>query len=243
MSEDLSPLIQQLNKVLNGLQQTTRQVFTRIEDSLALEQLPQLNKDVYLPWTRSAMCPSSLQLVLNEILIHQRKLIVECGSGVSTIYINKILEHHDAKFVSIDNDLQWQEIVKQQAKTLDVDISKTTFIHAPLKFCPLSPKKLEWYDLDILGASIPNEEIDLLLVDAPLASRQGLEESRFPALPYFAEKLANNFAVFLDDCNRPGEQNIAKAWAEKYDLDAIFLPEKGNICMFFPKNVKRFNVI
>lgn len=243
MNQNLPEMLEQLNKILGSLQQTSHQIKSRLEDSLALEQLPSLNKNTYLPWTRSAICPSSLQLVLNEILIHQRKCIVECGSGISTIYINKILQDHPARFVSIDHDSKWQEIVRQQAKLLGEDLANTTFVHAPLKPCPLSPNQLEWYDLDTLHESLSGEPIDLLLVDAPIASRKGLEESRFPALPYFSDRLSEDFVVFLDDCNRPGEQKIAKAWADKYNLDALYLPEKGNICMFFPKNATRFNVV
>ncbi len=45
-------------------------------------------------------------------------------------------------------------------------------------------------------------------------------------MPYFADKLEDDFAVFLDDCHRGGEQNIAKQWSEKYNLSGLFLPER-----------------
>ena len=46
----------------------------------------------YQPWSIFAIRPSGLVKVLNEIVINRRRCIVECGGGISTVYIAKLLQ-------------------------------------------------------------------------------------------------------------------------------------------------------
>lgn len=226
---------QQLNRIqqdLTGL----------ANDNLAYAKLPKLNPSQYLPWTQSAIRPASLALVLNEIQIHNRKLIVECGSGISTLYIASVIEGTDTKLISIDNDKSWQDVVRRQASQMNINLDSVKFIEAPLAPCELSPSGLQWYDTERIKDSL-TDPIDLLLVDGPIAGGGDLAESRYPALPFFQENLAEDFAVFLDDCNRAGEQKIAQSWCQQFKLKGQFLPHCGNVVLFYPPKSKRFNII
>lgn len=215
----------------------------RIEDVVALMQLPKLSDNKYLPWTSSAIRPSSLQLVLNEICIHRKKKVVEFGSGVSTLYISKVIEGLDVELYSIDHDNKWQSIVKKQLDDFGISRDSIHFIHAPLSSCIHSKNNLLWYDQSLLDSALPKKNIDIILVDGPLAYQTGHELARFPALPYLREKLTENFTIFLDDCNRQGEMNIIHEWAAAYDLTGSILGQKGNIAILFPKNINRFNIM
>ncbi len=225
---------------LNRLQQDLTGL---ANDNLAYAKLPKLDPSRYLPWTQSAIRPASLALVLNEIQIHNRKFIVECGSGISTLYIARVIEGTGTKLVSIDNDKGWQDVVRRQAQQMSVNLEPVEFIEAPLTPCDHSPSGLHWYDTERIKTSLPSDAIDLLLVDGPIAGGRALAESRYPALPFFREKLADDFAIFLDDCNRAGEQKIAQSWCQQFKLKGQFLPNCGNVALFFPPKSKRFNII
>ncbi|MEM9157462.1 MAG: class I SAM-dependent methyltransferase [Verrucomicrobiota bacterium] len=215
----------------------------RLEDLVALNLLPELPQSCYIPWTTSSIRPSSLQVVLNEIFIHQRKVIVECGAGISTIYIASILEENDAVLYSIDHSEEWMEVVKSQMDKSGVSKERVTFIHAPLAPSDATPQGKYWYDTGRLLMKCPVKGVDLLLVDGPIGGIDGMAHGRYPALPFFKPRMADNFAVFLDDCHREGEMWIARKWIEEFELKGVYMPEKGDICSFRQKGVKAFNII
>jgi predicted O-methyltransferase YrrM len=51
----------------------------------------------------------NLKIILNDIVIHQRKNIVELGAGISTAYIAALLRKNkiDANFTTIEENEQW----------------------------------------------------------------------------------------------------------------------------------------
>jgi hypothetical protein len=57
-----------------------------------------------------------------------------------------------------------------------------------------------------------------MFVDGPVASSKALSEARFPALPFAAEYLRDEFAVFLDDIGREGETRVARKWEQTTGL-------------------------
>jgi hypothetical protein len=86
-----------------------------------------------------------------------------------------------------------------------------TVLEAPLVAHPLALAGAPWYDEAALGA-LPDEGIELLLVDGPPGYGEGMALSRHPALPVFAERLADGALVVLDDAERPGEREILGRW-------------------------------
>jgi hypothetical protein len=60
--------------------------------------------------------------------------------------------------------------------------------------------------------------IDCLIVDAPLAYLHNNKKIRAGAVPNFIDVMAENFSIFLDDCDRPGEQAIIKEWNKEFGL-------------------------
>lgn len=180
-------------------------------------QLNQLFSDtsVYIPITKWAISPSTITHVLNDIIIEDRKCIVEFGSGISTIYIAKLLKSNKIKasFYSVESNSDWVEKIKKQLELLDL-ASYVTFIYAPIQpirdSFSLGDQKL-WYDIDVLNEHLISiKDIDLVLVDGPYG---GLTpHARYSAVPYLKDKLAKSYAVFLDDVHRKGEKSIIKSW-------------------------------
>jgi hypothetical protein len=218
------------------------QLMSRQEDAIAFNLLPHFPKSHFLPWTESAMRPSSLLVILNEVTIHNRSVIVECGSGISTLYLSLLCAGTNKKVISIDHDAAWQKIVAGQAESLGISLASTQFIAAPMKPCAHSPFGLEWYDTEVINKEMPDAKIDLLLVDGPLAYHAAIAKARYPALPFFRSRMADDFVVFLDDCNRAGEREIAQLWSKAYALTGQIMQMRGNVCMLHPPQSHRYNV-
>jgi len=236
---EFKQLIEQENRQIKGMNQA---LSNRMEDIVALSHLPKFKTNHYLPWTQSALRPSTVMLLLNEIELYDRKVIVEFGSGISTLYISQLIAGSDRQLYSIDDDAGWQSVVKQQAEKLGIPLNNTHFIEAPLSPYSNGSYNDNWYDSEVILQALPEAGIELVLVDGPIAKPVLNPRARFPALPVLHSRLSEDFAVYLDDCNRPGEQSIAKSWSESYDLDGLFLPERGNICLLHRKGKRRFNV-
>lgn len=182
-------------------------------------QLNQLFTGVsfFIPLSKWAISPSTITHVLNDIVVNDRRSIIEFGSGTSTLYIAKLLKTNkvEASFFSVESNAEWGAKIKRQLELLELT-GYVTIINAPIKSVD---KKLTlgaqtvWYDVDILNESlkmVPN--FDLVLVDGPFG---GLTpNARFSAVPYLKDKLARTYAVFLDDIDRKDEQFILKNWQD-----------------------------
>ncbi len=107
---------------------------------------------------------------------------------------------------------------------------RVTFVYAPLTECKHAKNGLKWYDEDAINAQTSSvSHFDMVLVDGPMAFRKSISLSRYPAVPYLLPRLADQYAVFLDDSNRSGEKQIAQWW--KAELDAKETAVNSNFVM------------
>jgi predicted O-methyltransferase YrrM len=135
--------------------------------------------------------------------------ILECGSGQSTIAIaNKLREKEEGKIYSLENSLDRFEMIRQSI--FDHQLQQfCQVIYAPLTHCADSLSLNLWYDISELW---PEEKIDMLIVDGPIAFAKDMTLSRYPAMIQLKRFLADNAIVFLDDIDRPGESEILERW-------------------------------
>ncbi|MCW6038691.1 class I SAM-dependent methyltransferase [Spirulina subsalsa FACHB-351] len=181
------------------------------QDILAMQYLAPLSGE-YLPWSGYAMRPSGLVQVVNEIVINQRSKIVECGAGVSTLYIARLLRQKGGHLYTIEHNLDWMNWIQGELEREELS-HLVTLIYAPLQATDLSLENTLWYDTEILNATRSSlQGIDLLLVDGPPAYEESIQYSRYPAVPYFLPQFARDVTVVLDDANREGEKEILKRW-------------------------------
>ena len=187
------------------------------KDLLAMQYLAPLTKD-YLPWSIAAMRPSSIVVVLNEIMLNNKSSIVEFGGGLSTIYIASLLRRLGGHVYTIEHDETWAN------KTMDLLMrqelaSYVTMIHAPLSATSLSLSGSLWYNEDIIRTQLENIKIDLLIVDGPPADDKSDKYVRYPALPFVWNYLAEDHTIMLHDIIRAGEQEILSRWEREYKLN------------------------
>lgn len=178
-----------------------------------------------LPLLRGwAASPDFLLEICKHSLYHKPRIILECSSGATTLALARCCEINGMGHVySLEHDACYAEQTRQRLHEQGLD-AWATIIDAPLVNQP-KVKGQPWYSLD--GLCIPPGECALLVVDGPPWNTAPL--ARYPALPLLAEYLATSCTVFLDDANRPDEQEMARRWAIEFPGMQLTWPmcEKG----------------
>ena len=204
------------------------EIIEQQKDILAANYLAPLSTE-YLPWSSSAMRPSGLVNTLNEIIIDNRGVILECGGGISTFYIARLLKSKGGHLYTLEHNREWLELLHRGLKKEKL-LDWVTLIDAPLKSSGLGLDDMPWYDPEAIAQQFPQDiKIDLLLVDGPPAYTQETQYSRYPAFSYFLPFFSQNCTIVIDDINRQGEQEIVKRWQK--NLNVNFEIKDGNIAI------------
>ena len=165
-----------------------------------LEALQNLNavlpaNDV-LPATRGWAASPDLLAVLVDLVVAERpSLVVECGSGASTLWLALAMRRFgiDGRIVALDHDPVFGGKTRDLLARHDVgDLAEVR--DAPLESFSLDGETYSWYARrawqDLTG-------IDLLFVDGPPATTGHL--ARYPALPLLSGALSPVVTAVLDD--------------------------------------------
>jgi predicted O-methyltransferase YrrM len=182
-------------------------------DGIAMSALAALDVG-FVPWSSMAMRPQGLLTVLNDITVHGRRVVVECGGGVSTIYIAKLLATRgEGHLHTIEHDPAWADCLRGLLHRQSLEAFCTVTL-APLE--PVGSPSA-WYaaaEVQRLGLA----DIDLLVVDGPPAYTRERRHARQPALPVFFDRLASDCTVVLDDIDRRGEQDVVDRWEREFPV-------------------------
>lgn len=155
-----------------------------------------------------AMEPSALLTLVQLVDETRPQLVVECGSGASTLWIAYALEAlgGSRRVVALEHDENYAEVTgRTLAEHGLTGVAEVR--HAPLTEIELEGRTFNWYRPDAIDDLA---DIDLLLVDGP--PRASGPQARYPAVPLLGSKLAPVARVVLDDVDRPEEQEAADAW-------------------------------
>ncbi|MBS9402914.1 glycosyltransferase [Halomonas sp. TRM85114] len=185
----------------------------------------------HLPQLRGwAASPDVLLRLHAHIIATRPQVIVEFGSGVSTLVIaDALCQNGVGELISIEHSEHYgaQTLSTLQAERLEDWVD--------LRICDLeawegehlnpddADNPSQWYSLSVLEDV---KQVDLIWVDGP----PGITclFSRYPALPALADKLSPNAEVWMDDTIRQEEKDICERWANVYGFDVEFLSlEKG----------------
>jgi predicted O-methyltransferase YrrM len=163
-------------------------------------------------WAASAVLLSDIS---SEIRLRQPKLILELGSGVSTVVMAYALEEiGEGHIVSLEHDKEYMDRTLAELDRHGL-ASWVDLRHAPLKPVNIEGNEWIWYDTNILGDL---DRIDMVVVDGPPFETQTM--ARYPALPVVAARLSPSAVVVLDDADRRDERRCLKRWREEFpDLD------------------------
>ncbi|MBA4040741.1 MAG: hypothetical protein C0456_18685 [Hyphomonas sp.] len=173
-------------------------------ESDALPHLGSWKADTYL-----------LHRIVDEIETRQPQVVVELGSGATSLVIAKALSLHGRGCLhSYD---QHEPFVRQMEEWLAEHELAARFYHAPLGERDLAWPGL-WYDLPEIPATI-----DMLIIDGPPWAvhpfARGMAERLF-------DRVVSGGIVLLDDAARPGERIVARRWRRKW-TDFNFTFEGG----------------
>jgi predicted O-methyltransferase YrrM len=169
-----------------------------------------------LGWARDALPPTEgwagsaglLLTLVDEVEARRPRLVVEFGSGLSTLVLARALALHvpGARLLSFDHDAGFAAITRRRLAALGLAAEVR---HAPLADAAGHGVAGEWYD----HGPLPHG-IELLLIDGPPAwLRQGARAAAGPAaFPH----LALGGVVLLDDADRQGERANAAQWARAF---------------------------
>jgi predicted O-methyltransferase YrrM len=156
-----------------------------------------------------AMEPPALVRLVDTVLRRGPRLVVECGSGTSTLWIARALhEGGGGRLVSFEHEAEFLE--KTKAMLLEHGLLEYVDLrHAPLVDTVTPRGKFSWYDV----AADDIDEIDLLLVDGPPGTTG--PHARYPAVPVLGDKLTPGATVIVDDVSRKEEQEMVEYWLEE----------------------------
>ncbi len=203
--------------------QRLNMMFAQVEALISLRDALRLEHP--LPPTRGwAASPDLLLLIVRHIEATKPRLVVELGSGVSTIVIAASLRRSGSgRSVSLEHDPDHAARTRTELDRQGLS-SLADVVHAPLRDLSVGEGTWRWY-----GAprdAIP-QCIDLVFVDGPPGTTGPL--ARYPALPVLFDRLAPGASIILDDGARPDEREIVARWQSEYPgFDGRELPlEKG----------------
>ena len=146
--------------------------------------------------------PDVLLILAEHTLSKKPSLIVEFGSGVSTIVLARCIQlNGSGKLLSFDDDETFAALTVARASRLGLAVE--------VKATALSTGQYagEWYAADLPSG------IDLLFIDGPPSHIH--PETREGAATAFS-KLSPGSLIVLDDASRQGERAIAKRWAAAF---------------------------
>ena len=204
----------------DDIKKEIKQTFRQLETLQNLSAV--LPASDLLPATRGWAASPDLIAVLVDLVITERPaLVVECGSGVSTIWLALAMRRFkiDGHIIALDHDPVFGAKTRDFLVRHDVqDLAEVR--DAPLESFSLDGEDYPWYArsawADLTG-------IDLLFVDGPPATTGN--QARYPALPLLSGSLSPTAIAVLDDLVVPDTQKLLQRWLDAYpDFSAELLP-------------------
>ncbi len=157
-----------------------------------------------------AASPDLLLFCVDTLLADRPTTVVECGSGVSTLYLALAAEQHGlaTKVVALEHDERFAEATRALLERHGVSG------RAEVRFAPLEPSSVPghetpWYAESALEGL---EDIGMLIVDGPPTATG--PQARYPAVPLLKSRLAARCVIVMDDLIRESDHETADAWSE-----------------------------
>jgi predicted O-methyltransferase YrrM len=224
-------------RLIRELQASNAQASNNADDAIAQAQsLAWIEKQIDFrapptALTGWAAAPDFAALLVSTVLQHQPRLIVEAGSGASTVLVAYCMEKvgQDGRIVSLDHDKPFGDETNRRLADHKLE-SIARVVHAPLRDHSLNGQTWKWYDTSFIS-SLPGT-IDLLVVDGPPRATQPL--ARYPALPLLIDQLSPNAIVLVDDAARDDEKEIVRRWTSQHPAfsSRYFNTRKGTTILY-----------
>ncbi|HEY1557437.1 MAG TPA: class I SAM-dependent methyltransferase [Kofleriaceae bacterium] len=166
-------------------------------------------------------------LLLAELVARERpRLVVETGSGVSTLVLAYALEKlgHDGRVIALDHDPRYAEATRALIRAHGLE-AYATVVDAPLESIEIGGERHRWYATRVLADL---DDIDLVLDDGP--PRHVGPMLRYASLPVLAPRLSPH-ATFVLDVVGDEERGVLERW--RHELPELqhepLRTKKGNV--------------
>lgn len=198
-------------------------------NSISLQKL--IGSPIPLPPPTGWAADSDILVELSRIVaLSKPKIVVEVGSGLSTMVIAALLrDNGSGHLISIDHDADYAKATFQSLELARLE-SHVEMLVAPLRKQPLSNCEAGWYDLS--SASIP-ETINLVFIDGPPAALD--RNIREPALDFFWPRLAKHGHIVFDDADRNAETAFIDRWLSRHPDASVRRPVTLKGCAIISK--------
>ncbi len=202
---------EKIERRLKSIQEEVNVGFLGVQDLFSIYSILEFSSPLG-HFGKSAICPDFAALLLNVIQEIKPNVVLELGSGLSTIIAGAILKKiGKGKLISIDQDLKYVGQTRTKINEHHLD-EWVTLHHSPLKEYTIDKVLTEWYS----PLQLQPESIDLVIIDGPAQLPTSPRATRSAALPLLFPYLAPQATLLLDDAKRDHEQETLQSWKHKF---------------------------
>jgi hypothetical protein len=185
----------------------------------ALVQIRPLLGELSLELGGWAADPVMAHNVVRLLVDTRPRVVVECGSGSSTVVISRCLRALGrGRVISLEHDPEYASRTAELLRLHGLE-DLATVLTAPLTALEVNGRMFRWYSSKY--DPLLQDKIDVLLVDGPPGNTG--PRARYPAVPVLKPHLAAECWVMLDDGDRPDERQIAHAWSGELGAKLSYL--------------------
>lgn len=202
-------VLERLGSSPAGIEERVRRATARdVSALLGLYRLVDVTAEVPPPAGWAATPQTLLAMVDMVRSLPDGAVIVECGSGTSSVWLGLAAKQQNRGItvIALEHDPAFAEQTRHALAANDLSTTVEVRV-APLSPTLIDEQSYPWFTLDALDGI---EGVALLFVDGPPA-RSGVQ-ARLPAFPLLREALVDGAIVILDDTNRADEQQILARW-------------------------------
>ena len=202
---------------LRELTQLIRNGFTmlargHLQQNAYISLLSFLRPEAPFPLMGDVTIAADMGLLLASYIVERRpKVVLELGSGVSTLVAGYSVRHNQAgRVVSVEHNMEFLERTRDAVACHGLS-DCVEIVFAPLEPVVIAGTTWLWYQVSSITETVNSiPAIELLFVDGPPGTI--LKHARYPALPVLKSCLAENCVVLADDARRGDEREVLTRW-------------------------------
>lgn len=205
--------------MLTSIKMTDRRLYNQLEAFYSLRKDVEFNIPPLRGW---AMAPDALYYLHQAVVKEKPNVIIEFGSGVSTLILANALRKNGqdgSSLVSIEH--RKESYVNTLSLLKENGLSQyVKLVLAPLVVTEYSSPRNTgdqyWYNIPPGTVDV----VDFAIIDGPPEST--CTDARYPALHYLRDKLSAKSTIFIDDASRESETFLYGKFAEVMNAEVKF---------------------
>ena len=151
-----------------------------------------------------------LRVVVGPVAERRPEVVVQCGSGDSTVWLGYGLEWFGGRLVALEHDAQYATATRGLVDEHGLG-GRVEVRHAPLEPWRRGELQWPWY---ARGALSGVADVGLVFVDGPPGVTAPL--ARYPAVPILLPYGTDDVVFVLDDADRPDERELSDRWLTEF---------------------------